>query len=221
MKLEFNWKTIAGAIVLAAILGFIIARCSGPKPPEPLPPLPPEVIKVEIVKEIPGPERIVEKVKWSTKEVEVPTEVVKEIIKVVDKSEGPGRLFAKIDIDAKKFEGLDEDGKLARGWKGEAQCKVRGNQNDPWIILTHSPIDLTESTAVSTDIPKISEDPLNNTGYIDGLIDEDGFITRLGYERRLFGSKKHIEVSAFAEIDYKKLTGLTNERLGVRGKIRW
>lgn len=127
-----------------------------PKPAPPPPPLPPEVIEVEVVKEIPveGPERVVERVRWETREVQVEVPVIHEVERVVREAVNLGTLQGRAEVNADKFFGQDESGKLAFGWKGHISCAIRAKQTDPYTLLFTEPLDLRGSMTVTTVAPE-------------------------------------------------------------------
>lgn len=151
-----NWKVVAVLILAFGGLAFAAGWRSKPTPPKPLPPLPVEkLVPVEIIKEIkvPGPERVVERVRWKTKTVQVPVETTKTITKIVCDQENPDRqLLGDIQIDAQKYEG-EADGKLVQGWAGTATCSVAEMLADgatgPLLTLFEEPFDLHSSRAES------------------------------------------------------------------------
>ena len=159
-------KQIRFAVVLAAILmiaGFCVwaGYQWGHKPPAP-PEIRTEIVErmvpVEVVKEIPvevpGPERVVEKILWRTREVRVPGETV-EVIRQIPIHEP---ITARVLVDATKYEGT-VDGRLTRGGVGEARCEVRG-ESVSWSTLVAEPFDLTLSDSMSTDEPGTLEERL-------------------------------------------------------------
>lgn len=123
--------------------GFLTARLQPGPPPEVLPPLPPKVVTVTVVKEIkvPGPERVVERVRFVTQDRPVEVEKLKVVESMVDP-------VGRVRLDAQKFKGL-QDGKVSFGWKGRAVCefKPKTAADEDWLTLVESPFDLTASQA--------------------------------------------------------------------------
>ena len=173
-------------ILLLMSGGAVISRIAFPPAPVQLPPLPAEVVEVEVVTEIPimvpGPERVVERVRWRTKEVavEIPIEVIKEVIREVE-VDGPPPT-ARVRVEADKFEGVNAEGKLVHGWKGWADCDI--NLGEDWINLVHQPLDLSTSTVVSTIAPVLAKPPMNRIDLGIGAT-TDGLLFTTGYHRRL------------------------------------
>jgi hypothetical protein len=156
-----RWKKRLWLLLLVVAVGVGVAGGWYFKPHlPPPPPLPPEVIEVEVVKEIPvlveGPERvkIVERIKWKTRTETVEKEVIKEVEKVVEKAAEVGTLQAQVNVDADKYEGVNAVGTLAFGWKGTADCQIRAATTDPWTVIARSPFDLTASYAQTTQAPE-------------------------------------------------------------------
>jgi len=149
-------------IALLFVGGFVLGRRTAPDPP-PLPQLPPEIVRVEVVKEIevpvevrvdvPGPTKVVEKVVWRTKTEYVPKEVIREVIKVVEVAAKTGDLDAWIEIQAYKYEGQNQDtGKYEFGWRGFASCSMESGIRN--VVLTEQDFDLTQSVAEGTYRPE-------------------------------------------------------------------
>lgn len=154
------------AIWLLLLLGsgagvFALGRFSVPTPAEPLPPLPPEVIEVEVVKEIevPGPERVVERIVWKTLPAEIPDPILQTVTKwlapdcpvPVEAPQTP--LQARVQVDADKYEGTTPDGRVAFGWRGEAACFMSRGAEE--VKLAHELFDLSSSRAITTIAPSI------------------------------------------------------------------
>jgi len=156
------WLTIVGLLIASAALGgWIIGRNGTSTEAPPL--LPAETIEVEVTKyiETPGPERIVERVRWRTREVPVEKEVVKEIVRIIcpvaDEASGETttpEVTAQVLIEAEKFEGVAQEGskKLLFGWKGVAWCQIKGEGGE-WLTLANEPFDHTRSEAQTTIAP--------------------------------------------------------------------
>ena len=125
--------------------------------------VPVEVVK-EIEVEVPGPERVVERIVWRTREVEVPGPV-REIIQQIPYNEP---ITARILIDAEKYEGT-VNGNLVRGWDGIADCQVRSESID-WHTVIREPFDKTLSFTESTD----------EAGTLEERLASWRFTTRLG-----------------------------------------
>ena len=145
--LKFALAALVVGLGVGFLFGYRFGR-GGIDEPVPTVPLPPDVVKVEVVKEIkvPGPGKVVEKVVFVTKSVEVPVEKIKEVATFVDP-------IGRVRLDANKFVGV-EDGKVKFGWKGNAVCEF-SPKTDPnkWVKLFESPFDLTESKAETTIPP--------------------------------------------------------------------
>ena len=158
---------------------FILGKSLAP-PGEPLPQLPPETVTVTTVKtievpveiQVPGPVRIVERVKWRTKTERVEVPVIKEVEKIVYRAAETGILDAWIDISAYKYEGLDpEDGEYKFGWRGYASCSIENEAGQ--ATLTEKDFDLSQSLAEST----IEPEPLRRRWTVDvrlGVVSSPG-----------------------------------------------
>ncbi len=148
-------------MLLAMGTTYVLGRIDS-TPGPPLPQMPDKVIVVKKVQEIKGdtiylpgdppPPKIVEKIKWKTKEVEVKVEVIKEVITRVYMRGSTGSLLAEVDIDAEKFEGLVGDS-LEYGWAGRLRCNIRADSDEEWTSLVDEPFDLSSSYAISTLAP--------------------------------------------------------------------
>lgn len=151
-----RWLMILGVLLLVGV-GATAGRMMFPIVIEPAPPLPPEVIEVEVVREIEveGPERVVERVRWRTREVPVEVEVVREITRYVEKADdGPERLFGRVRIDADKYEGACDAG-ICFGWKGQANCQIKGDEEAEWLTLVSEPFSLDSSRVETTIAPVV------------------------------------------------------------------
>ena len=132
-----------GAIAAGALVWFL-------RPPIEIPaePLPPEIreriVPVEVVKEIPGPVQVVERVRVVTETVEVPVETIREVERVVEVAAETGELQARVGLDADKWSGSD-----AVGWFGEAWCRIRSGDDQPWLEIARAPFSVEESVAVT------------------------------------------------------------------------
>ncbi len=152
-----RWMIIIGILCLVG-LGAVAGRTMFPIVIKPPPPLPPEVIIETVVKEIEveGPERVVERVKWRTKEVIVEKEVVKEIIKFIEadsvESGEEVNIYGRITIEADKYEGACAAG-VCFGWKGQADCQIRSGEQEEWVTLISEPFSLDDSRAETTIAP--------------------------------------------------------------------
>jgi len=157
-------RTIVLVLILL-ICGGVLARAAyrwGQGHPVEIPQLPPETITVEVVKEIPvpvevarevpGPVRIVDRVEWRTREVEVPVETVREVVRWLGLAETG--VEGRVRVEGSKFEGLDSSGQLAAGWRGHADCEVRA-AGEPWLPVVSQPFSLAESVAQTTHEPTI------------------------------------------------------------------
>jgi hypothetical protein len=161
-------RTVAALVVLAgscAVAASVAYRVGVRNAPPPPPPLPAEVVYVDRVKEIEvpveveGPVRVVEKVEWRTREVEVPKEVVREVIRWVELDGSPDvvPIQARVSVTGWKFEGLDDQGQLAAGWRGTASCEVQEPGGAVWRELIVEPFSLAESSSQSTRDPDVHE----------------------------------------------------------------
>jgi len=152
-----KWLLLIALLVVAffgAFAGWTLKPV--PKPPPQLPPQTVYVdrvkkieVPVEVVREVPGPVKIVERVEWKTREVEVP----KEVIKVVEKAADLGSLFARAFTKGDKYEGV-VNGQLKWGWKGTINCDIRAAPDDPWVEILKQPFDIASSMAISTQEPQ-------------------------------------------------------------------
>lgn len=140
--------------------GFRVGRATAPAPPPVY--LPSKTIVVEQIKEIPAePDvKIVERVKWRTKEVAVEKEVVKEVVRTFCPLESETsstkveEVFAEVGVEADKFEGvLKEGGVVLFGWKGTGWCQVKRGEEGSWVELVRAPFALEKSVSVSTLLP--------------------------------------------------------------------
>lgn len=176
-----NLKVLAAVALVFSGLGFLTGYqvAKGPKQGPINVNLPPKVITVNQVKVIPGPTeyRIIERIKFQTKSVEVPVERLKEVTTFIDP-------IGRVRLEANKFEGL-KNGKLAFGWKGNAVCEFAPkNQPTAWLKLVESPFDLTESKAEATSPPLI---PLSRKTRLDLSLGagQTGLLTQIGLSRRV------------------------------------
>ena len=172
---------------------FILGKSLAP-PGEPLPQLPPETVTVTTVKtievpveiQVPGPVRIVERVKWRTKTERVEVPVIKEVEKIVYRAAETGILDAWIDISAYKYEGLDpEDGEYKFGWRGYASCSIENEAGQ--ATLTEKDFDLSQSLAEST----IEPEPLRRRWTVDarlGVVSSPGADIGLSFHRGRVGA---------------------------------
>lgn len=186
-------RLIGLAILLlatAALSASIAYRWGRSRPVEVRPPLPAEVIRETVVEQIevpvnvPGPARVVERVEWKTREVEVPVETVREVTRWLERDDA--ELQARVSVHGWKFEGLDDSGQLAAGWRGNATCEVRSGEAD-WTRLVSEPFSLTESTAETTIEPGLAA---RLRGYRQAALagyGTDGW--GVGYRRRLGRSR--------------------------------
>lgn len=152
-----SWKVVAVLLVLIGGLAFAAGWRSRPTPGPIYVDLPPKTITLEVVKEIevPGPERVVERVRWKTERVEVPVEVVQIVRELVREDRS---ILGDVQVNAAKYEGINpETGKLAQGWAGEAICSIAPVMDDgepgPWLEIVSQPFDYQTSTAVSVVPP--------------------------------------------------------------------
>lgn len=140
-------------LLLMLSVGAALGRWVAPTKVRVLPPLPAEVVEVEVVKEIPvpvevpGPARVVDRVEWRTREVEVPTEIINTVIEYRDRP-----VEGRVRVEAHKFEGVDAAGEARFGWTGQLFCEIRPDGMD-WIPMVSEPLDLTTSLAVTTVPP--------------------------------------------------------------------
>lgn len=154
-----RWLVVLAVLALAGGI-FALGRWS--KRPKPVPVLPPETVvvrevkeievPVEVIREVPGPVQIVEKVEFITKTelVEGP-ERIREVVQVVEKAQDIGSLQARVSLRASKFHGWTERTKtLAWGWRGVGDCEIRAADGDKWTLLASQPFDLSASTAITT-----------------------------------------------------------------------
>ena len=154
-------RTVFILILLLLLVGFGVWAgyqwgYEPPPPPEIRTEIVDRMVEVEVVKrievEVPGPERVIERVVWRTRDVEVPGETI-ELIRQIPVAE---RVFGRIVIDAEKYEGT-VDGRLTRGWIGTADCQVRSDSVD-WYSVVAEPFDRTLSFSESTDEPGTPEE---------------------------------------------------------------
>jgi len=106
--------------------------------------LPPEVVKVEVVKEIPSePEvRVVEQVTTTTEKVPVPGPVVEKLREIlVQEQVDPEELSIYSMIRGQRLVGE----KNKWGWRGEAECWL--DYEDESLMLASAKFDHTVSTA--------------------------------------------------------------------------
>lgn len=196
-------RTVVLVLLLLAGAGLVwsaayrMGRANAPPPP---PPLPPQTVTVEVVKEIPvpveveGPARVVERVQWRTREVEVPVEVVRSVLVPSGGCDSelsrPAPLEARVSVHGWKFEGLNDEGELAAGWRGTAICEIAQGGSADWTELVAEPFSLTESSAESTVEPGLPDRLRGFRQSIDVGYSTDGFIG-VGYARRIGRSRLH------------------------------
>ena len=139
----------------------------------PVDPLPPEIIEKMVtvveVKEIEGPETIVEVVRWKTKRVPVPQHIIARMVEdlcaertpshpppmEITPSEPPSglevrelpTLEGRIAVEASKHIGRDGD-RIVAGWVGRATCYL-GLEGENLNTLVTEEIDQTISMSVS------------------------------------------------------------------------
>ena len=159
-----KWIVLLLILLVAAGLLVHAAYRWGQGNPIEVPQLPPETVTVEVVKEIPvpveiqvevpGPVRVVDRVQWRTQEVEVPVETVREVVRWLGLGEQD--VEGRVRVEGWKFEGLDDQGRLAAGWRGHADCEVRAAGEPSWLTVVSQPFSLAESTAETVHEPTIA-----------------------------------------------------------------
>jgi len=177
-----RFLAVAAGIVAAAIGGFFIARALT-RPETIEVPLPAKVVRVREVERVevpvPGAPRIVELVRWQTERVEVPVEVIREVVRQAETGPPPE---ARVRVEAEQLAGV-EGGLAVRGWRGWATCEIR--LGEAWTELAHAPLDLEASEAVSVEgafaVPAL---PLNRLD-LGAALTADGVGWLAGYSRRL------------------------------------
>lgn len=187
-----------GAFVLALLVAALLNVGCHNKPPAPpeidtLPPVTntaPEII----VKEVPGPERIVERVKLVTKTVTV-TEEGKTVVKT---AETPN---LRVRFDATKTFARNGNA-VTFGWEGMGFCEV----NDPadkntWIVLGSAPLNLKDSEIIGEPIvAKVPEKPKLHLLSFGVGYGTEGLVTKLEYRRALTWKSKAGRVLMPADI---------------------
>lgn len=150
---KFFLGVALGSFLVGLVWGIVDSR----RTPEVVQ-LPPEIIEravpVEVIKEIPGPATVVERIKWKTQEVPVERPVIHEIATVIEKAAEVGTLFAEIEVEADKHVGRDGD-KIFAGWVGSATCRARAAQGDPWTSIVTSPFEQSVSQSLSELAPEL------------------------------------------------------------------
>jgi len=138
---------LLGVLLLAAtVCGVLIGFWLQPPPPAPRIITKEIEVPVEVVREIPGPERVIEKVKFVTREVPIEVPIYQEVPQPTTPSapvppttpEVPAvepRYVGRIKLEAVKLE-LQPDSYV---WTGEAACQTK--QGDAaWKTLFSAPV---------------------------------------------------------------------------------
>ena len=224
-------KLLVAILLFCCGVAYVMGRVTAPVPPAP--PLPPDtsVVKIvkeivpgpEIIKEVPGPVRVVERIKWKTKIQEVEVPVIREVATVVERAVELGTLQSMVDLDADKFEGLVND-TLSWGWRGRARCLIRASHNDDWTVILDQPLDLSASTSISSLRPQPKKRPWGLDLRL-GVVSSPGVDLSAAWGRgRLrpyLGAQYDLDPEALITFDSDSLRHLEADRFRFYGGVQW
>lgn len=198
-------------LFIGAAIGVILAMSAGAalswyfKPELPPEQLPPKVVTVEkvkeievpkeVIKEVPGPVRIVERVKFVTEEVPVEKEVFKEICT----SDNISGLTGRVRLQGDKY--TSQEG---FGWRGSGLAEV--NFDGSWKLLFESPLDIEFSKAITT------EDPVGLPNWRHKITLGVGINTDLE-KSYLFGYSRNLNWELYGRLKF--LNAITPDEYGI------